>query len=390
MVRKTLFGVIVLAALSVPTVAFAQDDTTANRTTVSVTSPYPGIAVDPGSTANFDLEIDGPEGTVVDVGVDGLPEGWSAIFKGGGATITQTMVPVGGQAATGDLRLSVNVPLDAADGVYKLSATADSERTSASLPLTVRVEPGATGSVTLSPDFPGLSGPTDTTFNFRVTLQNDTPSEVQLELSGEGPGGWDVAARPSGSTQASAVTVAAGASQVVNLEAKPPASADAGIYDVGMTASGAGVEESLTVQIQLVGEPSLLLTTSDQRLNADVSAGGASELPVVVLNTGTAMLTGVAMNATPPTDWKVEFTPEVIDQLAPGASQVVTATITASQQAIAGDYDLGINATADLANDSMNIRTTVNPSGLWGLVGAGVIVLTIVALAAVFRQFGRR
>ncbi len=38
----------------------------------------------------------------------------------------------------------------------------------------------------------------------------------------------------------------------------------------------------------------------------------------------------------------------------------------------------------------MDVRATVNPSAFGGLVGIGLILLTLAALGWVFRRFGRR
>jgi uncharacterized membrane protein len=38
----------------------------------------------------------------------------------------------------------------------------------------------------------------------------------------------------------------------------------------------------------------------------------------------------------------------------------------------------------------MEVRTTVSPSAFGGMVGIGLILLTLAALAWVFRRFGRR
>ena len=64
--------------------------------------------------------------------------------------------------------------------------------------------------------------------------------------------------------------------------------------------------------------------------------------------------------------------------------------MTTAEGAIAGDYDITFNARADAASDSVDIRTTVTPSTLGGLVGAGLIASTLAGLSVVFRRFGRR
>jgi uncharacterized membrane protein len=244
--------------------------------------------------------------------------------------------------------------------------------------------------VTLVPDFPGLRGPSDGEFSFTVTVRNDTSSDVELELVGQGPSGWLVTAEPAGQSRASAISVGSGQSSTVKLTAKPPVGAEAGLYDVGMTATGPGVDASLGVKVELVGDVSLELTTPDQRLNADLTKGEPTELALLVVNTGSAPVQGVSLTSTAPSGWDVTLTPELVEQIGPGESAAVTASITTSSEALAGDYDLTFQATAEQANDSLQIRSTVTPSAAWGLVGVGLIALTLSGLALVFRKFGRR
>ena len=58
---------------------------------------------------------------------------------------------------------------------------------------------------------------------------------------------------------------------------------------------------------------------------------------------------------------------------------------------MAGDYVITFTATQEEVDPAeMEIRTTVNPSAVWGFVGIAVIALTLAGLAWVFRRFGRR
>jgi uncharacterized membrane protein len=157
-----------------------------------------------------------------------------------------------------------------------------------------------------------------------------------------------------------------------------------------VTARGGGVDAETTLQVQITGSFSMELTTPDQRLNADVTAGSSSQFPLVVLNTGSGDLANVALTATAPSGWEVTFDSETITTIPAGDFAQVTATITPSTEAIAGDYSISFRANSDEANASMDVRSTVSPSAFGGLVGMGLIVLTIAALAWVFRRFGRR
>ena len=66
--------------------------------------------------------------------------------------------------------------------------------------------------------------------------------------------------------------------------------------------------------------------------------------------------------------------------IAAGDFATVNATITPSAEAIAGDYLIGFRANTDEADASMEVRSTVSPSAFGGMVGIGLILLTLAAL----------
>ena len=51
---------------------------------VTVTTPFPAVVAEPGSTASFKLAIDVTSARQVNLTADGLPSGWTARFRGGG------------------------------------------------------------------------------------------------------------------------------------------------------------------------------------------------------------------------------------------------------------------------------------------------------------------
>jgi uncharacterized repeat protein (TIGR01451 family) len=133
------------------------------------------------------------------------------------------------------------------------------------------------------------------------------------------------------------------------------------------------------------------VATSDQRLNADVTAGGTTTMTFVVTNNGSADLTGVTFTATPPRDWKVTFAPTAIDVPAQGTGNV-TASIQASNDALAGDYVISVTArSADgQATQQLSIRATVNTSPIGYVIGIAVLVIVGIGLFFVFQRYGRR
>lgn len=378
----------VLLMLLVSTPALAQEDET--DTTVpqalQMTTPYPRVAVEAGDTATFNLSVVAPQPTDLTLETTGLPEGWTGTFRGGGFEIDG--VTAGPTAP--ELSLDVNVPTGASEGTYDIGVAAEGGDTSVSLALQVRVSAQAGGEVTLTPDFPGLRVPAAETASFSVELANETPSDLQFELGSSGPAGWDVTAQPTSEPQAATIQVASGSSETINVDATSPTRAEAGQYTISVQATASDTDVQAEMVVEIVGSFSLDLTTPDQRLSTEVSADGSSDIQLVVTNNGTAPIQGVDLSATPPSEWDVTFAEPTLAEIGAGQSVNAVATVTPSDQAVAGDYIIGFSADSEQANASVDIRTTVNPSALWGFIGIALIALTLAALAWVFRRFGRR
>ena len=389
--KRALVLIVALSALISPTAALAQTDeettTTPPPNRLTVVTPYPAVAVEPGDQVNFDLTISAPSPTQVALTAAGVPEGWTSAFRGGGFEVDSVMV---GGGATADVEFSVTVPADAPEDAVPHTICAASGSDSVELELQIWVSAAAGGEVTMTPDFPGLRSPAGETAEFSVTLQNDTPADLQFELSASGPQGWQVEARPASEEGATTLAVDAGSSENITVEATSPPNAEAGEYPITVTATAEGHEISTDLVVAVVGSYSMDLSTADQRLNAEVTVGSSSDLTLLVVNTGTAPLNGVSLSATPPSGWEVTFDQETLQPIPPGETAAVTATITPSEQAVAGDYIITFSASGEEADDEIEVRTTVNPSPVWGFLGVGLIVLTLVGLAWVFRRFGRR
>jgi uncharacterized membrane protein len=384
---RKLAALVAAFSLLVPTAVFAQEvPPTPTPSEFAMTTPYPSVAVQAGEQASFALSIVAPEPTAVALSAGGLPEGWTATFRGGGFEIGGVTAGPTAPEAT----LDVAVPVDAAEGSYEVDVLAEGGAVSANLTVQVNVSALAGGEVTLTPDFPGLRVPAGEAATFSVELRNDTPSDLQFELSSSGPAGWDVTAQPSTEAQASTIQVASGDTATINVAATSPQRAEAGQYTIAVQASAPESEVSAEMVVEIVGTFSMELSTPDQRLSTEVSADGETDVPLVITNTGTAPIQAIEMSATAPTDWEVSFQEPSIAQVEAGQSVNVVATVSPSDQAIAGDYVVTFSADSESANAEVDVRTTVNPSPLWGLIGVALIALTLAGLAFLFRRFGRR
>jgi uncharacterized membrane protein len=354
---------------------------------LQISTPYPAVSAQPGTTVSFDLTVKADAAARVDLSLEGLPDGWTASFRGGGREVSTVYADPSTPPA---LALDVNVPDDAADGTTTITVVGTAGDQSARLPIDIAIVVEGGGAVRLTTEFPSQRGTADQTFEFSVNLENDTPQQLTLALNATAPQGWTVEVRPEGEARAASVTIDARGSKRLTVQATPPADVASGQYPLRVDAVSGDLGATLDLAAEVTGKVDMQFTTSDQRLNTTATAGGNQDVDVVIANTGTSPITSIALSGSGPSDWEVTFDPDAVDQLAPGETATATAHIVPSQNAVAGDYVVTLKAGAEGANESMDIRVTVETPPVWTIVGIALIVLTLGGLVWVFRRYGRR
>jgi uncharacterized membrane protein len=355
---------------------------------LTVTTPYPAVVAQPGSTATFKLTLAAPADSTVSLTADGVPSGWTARFQGSAASVDSVFVPAKGTPP--DVSLTVAVPAGAPAASTTITVHANGGTEQASLPVIVRVESAAAGSVSLTSDFTTLQGSSSSTFTFNLTLKNNTPTDGTYTIAATGPDGWTTTAKPVGQTQATSLTVTAGSTGSITAVTTPSQTAAAGDFPVKIIVSGGGKTAEADLTVTITGSYSLSVSTPDQNLATTANAGTEKDLQVTVTNGGTAPITALTPTATAPTGWTVTFVPASVDSLAAGQVQTFTAKIAPSADAIAGDYNVTITATGKEANANAIIRVRVETPQFWWIAGVVLILATFAGLYWVFRTYGRR
>lgn len=354
---------------------------------LKLTTQFPSVTVTPGTKVSIDIDVDANEAATVAVSLSGVPASWAAALHGGGYVVGA--VHVDGDKPT-TVRLDVSVPTDAT-GTTRITVQASATGTTATLPIDIKAEVGAGGEVTLTTDVVELQGPASDTFTWTTTLKNSKEEDVTFTSTAEGPVDWDVTAKATAQSNAVSAIVKAGAVSQITVTANPPEDVVAGTYPVKLTVTAG--DETLTqdLSVKITGRYTLTLETPNQVLSTRGSAGGVTDQQFTITNTGTAPLTKVVMTATQPKDWKVEFDPANVETLAPGDQTTITAHITPTGNAIAGDYNIDFRAASEESDDdSATIRFTVEASILGAIIGIALIVAAIGGLYWVFRRYGRR
>lgn len=388
-------GAAVVAALLVvaaPAVAVAQTDApaepAADQSELVMTTPYPSVETRPGSLVQLDLTVVSATPTPVDLTVDGLPDGWEATLRGGGFVIRSiTTEPDNG--ARVDLELVV--PVGTPPGEYPVTVVAEGGGLRADVEVTLVIAEEVNTGIRLTADFPTLSGEPGGTFDYRLTVANDTPTEQTFTFDPTGPQGWTVTASPTAEERAQTVTIEAGSTATVDVDATAPQSATQGTYPIEVAVIAPnGARGTISLEAEIVGTPDLSLGTADDRLNVSGGADAAKRIPMIVANPGTAELDVVRLAGTAPSGWDVSFDPQEIEGVQPGETAQVTAVVEPSPDAVAGDYSLTVRASSGSLSSNIDLRYTVEGSRTLGMIAIGVIVAAFVALGAVFVKFGRR
>ncbi|HEX2626237.1 MAG TPA: NEW3 domain-containing protein [Candidatus Limnocylindrales bacterium] len=353
---------------------------------LTMTTPFPSVTVSPGSQVAFDLAIKTSNSARVNLSLSGVPSSWTAGLHGGGFVVGA--VQTNGTDAT-TVRLDVDVPEDAT-GTTTITVTANDGGSTVTLPVDIKVEANAGGIVTVKPDFPEQRGTSSQSFTFNLNIANQTPEDLVFTGTAEGPTGWTTDVTLTGSATAVNGTVKAGGASNAAVKVTPAENAPAGSYPIAVVMTIGGKQYPVQLSVDVTGSYSMVLSTPNSNLAANGNAGTAMTEQLTIQNTGTAPITNVVPTSTLPTNWKATFDQEKIDSIGAGQTVTITATITPSADAVAGDYPLKFTARGDQGSDEVDIRFTVNPSIVGTLLGIAIFLIAIGGLYWAFRRYGRR
>ncbi len=384
------FFLVLLMLLALPSVAFAQDDQPKTGAGGLVLyTVYPAQTIGLGETVTFNLKLTGvSEAQVVKMEMDTLADGWTATFRGSGKLIQSVYVQTTGEASV-DLKLEPVT--DVQPGTYNFVVAAVGRGGKALLPLEVVIKDKLPPRLSFNVDLPTIKGSPTTTFRWTANLKNEGEDDLNVSLSADVPKGFQISFKLSGQ-EVTDFPISAGESRSLSVEAQVVSAEVTGgnyPFTIRATSESAQAEQALTAEVS--GQISLNITTPDGRLSGQAYSGKDNSLKVVVVNNGSAPARGVKLTSSAPKNWKVEFSPDQIDELPAGQQVEVNVNIQPSNQAVAGDYVLTLQAKpTDGTQKSAEFRITVLTSTLWGVVGVVLIAVAVIVVAVAVMRFGRR
>ena len=351
---------------------------------------YPAVSVRPGTTLTISLRLQNyglpPENFALSI--DGAPAGWTTTLLGGGQPVGAAM-PATDQSVS--LQLRLDVPADADISSKTLTVKAEGQGNNVSLPITINLAKELPAKLALSPQLPSLRGTPKSSFDYTVSVKNDSGRNLTVSLSATAPRNFETSFTESyGAQELSSVPIDAGASKDVKLKVRPPSSVDAGSFPIEMTATSGDTTAKTELTLEVVGQPRLTIAGSDGLVSARAEAGKQSTVPVVISNDGTAAADNIELSGSGPSGWKVEFDKKTIDRIAPNQTAEVNAVLTPTDKSLAGDYMATIRAASRGETASTQFRVTVATSTTWGMVGFGIIAVALLLMFGAVARFGRR
>ncbi len=390
---------ILACALSSRQASAAEGQEAANRPERSITMApeYSGIMAPQGKEISLDLNFSnkGRSDESLDIRVVQKPAGWKTRIKTYRFTVTGVYVPAGEkknltfeaipdkQTPPGDYEFTIEAL--SRDGRFKIDQKIKVTVTGDQEPQT------KDQGVKITTSYPVIRGPSNAAFEFSLEVDSHLDKEAIFDLAAQGPKDWDINFKPAYETKfITSLRLKADQNQTIAVEVKPALNAKAGEYPIPVRVSSGDAKSEATLTVVLTGTYALEAGTGSGLLSLEARPGKPANVSFYVKNTGTAANHDIKFMTFKPENWKVEFKPERIELIEPNMLEQVEMIITPYEDALVGDYSVGLKIEGEKASKTLEFRTMVKASAAWGWIGIGIIVAVIAGLLGLFRALGRR
>ena len=402
--RKAIFTLFLILSIALGTsfisLGLAQEEKEKEDTRpergISMAFEYPEVIINKGDDVSVDLIVKnkGKSDENVYFTISPAPAGWKTKIKTYSFSVTSIHVPEGEDKS---VTFFAEPEKDTKPGIYKFKVDAKTEdgklTVSHKLKITLKEEEKEKGEIELTAgSYPVLRGPSDAKFEFSLDVRNETDKEDTFNLTAKGPKDWQINFKPPYEDKyISSLRLKDNESKSLNVEVTPDRfSTKAGQYLIPVSISAGDLRAETELKVIITGTYRLEAGTATGLLSLKTEKGKSGNMSIYMKNTGSATIHNIEFLSVKPENWKVEFKPEKIEALEPGGLKQVEVSIVQAQEALVGDYAVGLNIRGEKSSDDLELRVTVKASAAWGWIGIGIIVLVIVGLFGLFVSLGRR
>ena len=396
--RKALFILPIIVALCLTaslSLAKEKEEDTRPERGITMNFEYPEVLINKGDDVTVDLIVKniGKRDENVYFTIASAPAGWKTKIKTYSFSITSVHVPEDDEK---NIQFFAEPEKDTKPGTYAFKVngrTEDGKLTvSHTLKITMRAEKEKEkGKIELTTSYPVLRGPNDAKFEFSIDVKNKIDKEDTFNLNAAVPKNWQANFKPPYEDKyISSLRLKDNESKNLNVEVTPDRFCKAGDYLIPVTISAGELKAEAELKVIITGTYKLEAGTPTGLLSLETEKGEPGNLSVYVKNTGSATIPNIEFLSVKPENWKVDFSPEKIEYIEPGDLKQVEVSITPAEEALVGDYAVGLSIRGEKTSDDLEMRVTVKASAAWGWIGIGIIVLVILGLFGLFVTLGRR
>ena len=398
-IRKALFILPMIIALCLATSASLakdkEEDTRPERG-ITMNFEYPEVIINQGDDVTVDLIVKniGKRDENVYFTMASAPTGWKTKIKTYSFSISSVHVP---EDTEKSIQFYAEPGKDTKPGTYAFKVKGKNEdgklKVSHILKVTMRErkEEIKKGEIELTTSYPVLQGQNDAKFEFSIDLKNKTDKENTFNLTAKVPKNWQANFKPPYEDKyISSLRLKDNENKSLNVEVTPDRFCKAGDYLIPVTVTAGGSKAEAELKVIITGTYKLEAGTPTGLLSLETEKGEPGNMSVYVKNNGSATIPNIEFLSVKPENWKVEFKPEKIEYIDPGDLKQVEVSITPAEEALVGDYAVGLSIRGEKTSDDLEMRITVKASAVWGWIGIGIIVLVILGLFGLFVTLGRR
>jgi uncharacterized membrane protein len=227
---------------------------------------------------------------------------------------------------------------------------------------------------------------------YQIKIKNSGKADDTYGLDIEGlPEDWYCRYKETeeGKEDISELFVGSGEEKTLYLEFVPPYDVDTGEYNFTSLVQSSTGEYELELTLKVRGSYKMRLYS--RRLSYEVKRGERASIELTASNAGKGgTITNIKPEISAPEGWTATINPKEVTSLKPGESETFTMKITPPGDITPSDYMVTVKIKSDQLEEKEDFRIIVEESSNVALYGVVIIVIVILALAFMFRKYGRR
>jgi len=341
-----------------------------------------------GEELTIGLSVRNTIGESADIKLNVLgPENWDVKLQApDGHTISSIRLDEGAEAS---LQIRMYIPEGTAEGTYRINVTADALGAHSELVITVDVKSG-TDKLKIESASPFVEAHAGEVAIIPLKVSNRGSSATPVTFTVVGlPNDFTYSLKEKEGSLVSKIYLSGGETRELVMEIDIPPGTEPQLIEFFLKVDGKKSSDEIKLGLNVLGEYKLKVVTENFYVSTMV--GSRTKFGIRVRNEGNAPLTDLTIEVyDAPQGIEISVEPNVVTSLPPGEEAVFILTIDVDPQLSTGFYHVPLRIAAKGVRVERVLKVDVKPKGENIYIGLFAILLAILAIAYVWRKYGRR